>query len=89
MSHELARLREGAVTCIGQKHSDIQDFDVCTSFQELWTQIGVYILEQHQNLLSLALSVVSPTHHDCQEHRAGGSCLPLQLQLKIHPKFFA
>lgn len=89
MSHKLARLREGAVTCIGQKHSDIQDFEFCASFQELWTQIGVSILEHCQTLLSLAPSVVSQTHHDCQEHCAGGSCLLLQLQLKIHPKFSA
>lgn len=88
MSHKLARLREGAMTCIGQKHSDIQDFEFCASFQELRTQIGVSIMERCQNLSSLALAVVSQTRHDCQQHCAGGSCLPLQLQLKIHPKFF-
>lgn len=89
MSHKLDRLREGAVTCIGQKHSDIRDVEFCASFQELWTQIKVSILEQCQNLSSLALALVSQTHHGCQEHCAGGSCLPLQLQLNIHPKFFA
>lgn len=88
MSHKLARLREGGMTCIGQKHSDIQDFEFCASFQELRTQMGVSIMERCQNLSSLALAVVSQTRHDCQQHCAGGSCLPLQLQLKIHPKFF-
>lgn len=88
VSHKLAKMRDDAVTCIGQRHSGILDFEFCSSFQELWTQIlGVSIMERCQNLSSLALAVVSQTCHDYQEHCAGGSCLPLQLELKIHPNF--
>lgn len=78
MSHQLAKLRRSI-----QTHSGILDFEFCSSCQIL----GASIMERCQNPLSRALTAVSWTCRDYQQHCTGGSCLPLQWELKTHTHF--
>lgn len=69
MSHKLARLREGAMTCIGQKHSDIQDFGFVhlsrssghKSEFPLWSDVRTYrhspLLWCHKHVMTVSSTV--------------------------------